>query len=124
MSDSNSSLRAYCLQTDAALNPGNSGGPLVNSDGKIIGMNTLIRSIGALLGYATPADIIERIYPVLIEHGKVDRQTLGIDGTTTHLPGRLQALMSSTQTKGVKATNAEYGSPVHKGGLLQGDIIL
>lgn len=69
------------IQTDAAINQGNSGGPLLNSKGEIIGMNTMIFSTSgssAGLGFAVPVDTIKRIAPQLIKHGKVIRPGLGI----------------------------------------------
>lgn len=69
------------IQTDAAINMGNSGGPLLDSSGKLIGMNTVIFSTSgssAGLGFAVPADTIKTIVPQLIQHGKVIRPGLGI----------------------------------------------
>ncbi len=69
------------IQTDAAINQGNSGGPLLDSSGKLIGMNTLIFSTSgssAGLGFAVPVDIISRVAPQIIQYGKVIRPTLGI----------------------------------------------
>jgi S1-C subfamily serine protease len=69
------------IQTDAAINMGNSGGPLLDSTGQLIGMNTVIFSTtgsSAGLGFAVPADTIRTIVPQLIQHGKVIRPGLGI----------------------------------------------
>ena len=69
------------IQTDAAINQGNSGGPLLDSSGKLIGMNTMIFSTSgssAGLGFAVPVDTVKRITPQLIKHGKVIRPGLGI----------------------------------------------
>lgn len=69
------------IQTDAAINQGNSGGPLLNSSGELIGMNTMIFSTSGSssgLGFAVPVDTIKRIAPQIIEHGKVIRPALGI----------------------------------------------
>lgn len=69
------------IQTDAAINQGNSGGPLINSSGEVIGMNTMIFSTSGSnsgLGFAVPVDEIKRYVPQLIEHGKVIRPGLGI----------------------------------------------
>lgn len=69
------------VQTDAAINQGNSGGPLLNSRGKLIGINTMIYSLSgsnAGLGFAVPVDTVTRIIPELIKHGKITRPGLGI----------------------------------------------
>lgn len=69
------------IQTDAAINQGNSGGPLLDSQGKLIGINTMIYSLSgsnAGLGFAVPVDTIKRIVPELIKHGKITRPGLGI----------------------------------------------
>jgi S1-C subfamily serine protease len=68
------------IQTDAAINPGNSGGPLLDSSGRLIGMNTLIRSTtgsSAGIGFAIPADTLNRVVPVLIAKGQIERPELG-----------------------------------------------
>lgn len=79
------------IQTDAAINQGNSGGPLLNSKGEIIGMNTMIFSTSgssAGLGFAVPVDTIARIAPQLIKHGKVIRPGLGIGILEEHVRER------------------------------------
>lgn len=69
------------VQTDAAINPGNSGGPLIDSSGRLIGVNTAIKSASgssAGIGFAVPVDTVNRIVPQLIKHGKAARPGLGI----------------------------------------------
>jgi S1-C subfamily serine protease len=80
------------IQTDAAINPGNSGGPLLDSGGRLIGVNTAIYSPSgayAGVGFAVPADTVNRIVPELIRHGKVIRPGLGISVADDHLVTRL-----------------------------------
>ena len=70
------------IQIDAALNQGNSGGPLLDNEGKVIGMNTAIASLTGQntgVGFAVPASTISRVIPQLLKHGVVRRATLGID---------------------------------------------
>jgi S1-C subfamily serine protease len=79
------------IQTDAAINQGNSGGPLLNSKGQLIGMNTMIFSTSgsnAGLGFAVPVDTVKRYVPQLIEHGKVIRPGLGIGILEEHIRER------------------------------------
>jgi S1-C subfamily serine protease len=76
------------IQTDAAINPGNSGGPLLDSRGRLVGMNTAIVSPSggyAGVGFAVPADIIKRVVPQIIEHGKVRRAGLGVQIVPDHI---------------------------------------
>ena len=66
------------LQTDAAINPGNSGGPLVNLDGEVIGINTAIRGIGTMIGFAIPSTMVKPVAQQLVKDGHVHRPFLGI----------------------------------------------
>lgn len=78
----NNRLMKNIIQIDAALNQGNSGGPLLDSEGKVIGMNTAIASLtgeNTGVGFAVPASTISRVIPQLLQHGVVRRATLGID---------------------------------------------
>lgn len=90
------------IQTDAAINMGNSGGPLLDSSGQLIGMNTVIFSTSgssAGLGFAVPVDTIKSIVPQLIQHGKVIRPGLGIgivpDSMKSRLTGKTKGLIVS-----------------------------
>jgi serine protease Do len=116
------------LQTDAAINGGNSGGPLVNSEGEVIGMNTLIftggsgaqGSIG--LGFAIPIDKIKRIISELKENGKIDRDfDPGMRIQT--IDEQIAAYYHLNESRGVIVTQILPGSPAQKAGLKVGDII-
>ena len=116
------------LQTDAAINGGNSGGPLVNSEGEVIGMNTLIftggngsqGSIG--LGFAIPIDKIKRIVSELKENGKIDRDfDPGMRIQT--IDQQIADYYNLDETRGVIVTQVLPDSPAKKAGLKVGDII-
>jgi S1-C subfamily serine protease len=100
------------IQTDAAINPGNSGGPLLDSSGRLIGINTAIVSpsgTSAGVGFAVPVDIVERIVPQLIEHGRVVRPGLGI--------GLDPSLARAVGIDGVLVINVSPGSAAAEAGL-------
>lgn len=113
------------LQTDAAINKGNSGGPLFNLDGDVVGINTAIisptgGSIG--IGFAVPSDVAASVVEQLKEHGEVRRGWLGVKvqtvseeiAETVGVPANTGALVSAVQP----------GSPAEKGGIREGDVIL
>jgi len=78
----NRRLMSQIIQLDAALNQGNSGGPLLDSNGRLVGMNTAIASLtgeNTGVGFAVPSNTISRVVPQLIQFGKVQRATLGVD---------------------------------------------
>ncbi len=115
------------LQTDAAINGGNSGGPLVNSIGELIGMNTLIYTAGGSsgnigVGFAIPINKIKKIIAELKANGKVDRNFwTGLKIQT--ITKSIAKYYSLTNSKGVIITDVEKKSPAAKAGLEQGDII-
>lgn len=101
------------IQTDAAINPGNSGGPLLESSGRLIGINTqIISPSGAFagIGFAVPADTINRIVPELIKYGKVIRPGLGL----TLLPDEIAARLG---VKGLVVGRVAPGGPADEAGL-------
>ena len=112
------------IQTDAAINFGNSGGPLLNLDGKVVGMNTAI--VGATgnigIGFAIPINMIKRDYEQLLAGGKIERGFLGIrfDELT---PAMAASLGLDKDTKGVTVVNVEPDSAAEKAGLERYDVI-
>jgi Do/DeqQ family serine protease len=113
------------IQTDAAVNPGNSGGALVNTNGELIGINTMISSMtGSYVGYsfAVPSNVTKKIIEDIMEFGNVQRGILGVEG------GELNA--SASKELGISDTDGFYinrvtkGSGAEKSGLKKGDIIV
>jgi serine protease Do len=111
------------LQTDAAINLGNSGGPLVNAQGKVIGMNTLIIERTQGLGFAIPINTIKAVLPQLIEQGRVARGFLGVEAAdlTPELRGQLKLPQDA---RGIVVVRAERDTPAAKAGLRRDDLIV
>jgi S1-C subfamily serine protease len=112
------------IQTDAALNPGNSGGPLVNSTGQVIGINTAIIQYAQGICFAIPVNTMRRIVTILLREGKVIRALLGISGQTVPLPARVIRYFNLPQNTGVHVISVVKGSPAEKAQLKEGDVII
>lgn len=113
------------LQTDAAVNPGNSGGPLVNMDGEVIGMNTAIASntgqfAGA--GFAIPVNTVKNYLPTLIKGGSIVRGFIGV--VIQDVTDELAKKFKLANDKGALIAQVNKGSPADKAGLKAGDVIL
>jgi len=112
------------LQTDASLNPGNSGGPLVDASGAVIGVNTAVILPAQGICFAIAASTAERVATVLIREGRVRRAWLGVGGTTTTLARRVVRYFSLASEGGVRVESIERGSPAELAGIAKGDVIV
>jgi S1-C subfamily serine protease len=112
------------LQTDAALNPGNSGGPLVNSFGEVIGVNTAVILPAQGICFAVAINTAKFVAGQLIMHGRIRRAFLGVAGQNVTIPrfiARAQQLQAET---GVLVIGIEKQSPAEHAGIVDGDVIL
>jgi S1-C subfamily serine protease len=111
------------IQTDAALNPGNSGGPLVNSRGEVVGINTAVIMGAQGICFAVASNTASFVLSELVKHGRVRRGYIGIAAQTMQIPRRLQ-LAANTGASGAMITVVEAGSPAAQAGILQRDILV
>jgi len=112
------------LQTDASLNPGNSGGPLVDARGGVIGVNTAVILPAQGICFAIAATTAERVAILLIREGRVRRAYMGIGGQTLALPRRIVRHFGLLRESGVRIESLERGSPADTGTLTRGDVIV
>jgi S1-C subfamily serine protease len=112
------------IQTDAALNPGNSGGPLVDSRGRVIGINTAIIQPGQGICFAIPINMARHILPQLLRHGRVVRGYLGVHGRPVPIPRHLAVKFGWAQETGVEVVAIEPGGPADQAGIQDGDVIV
>jgi S1-C subfamily serine protease len=113
---------ANVIQTDAAINPGNSGGPLLDSNGRVIGVNTAIRSLTGVnsgVGFAIPVDIVRRVVPELIAVGSYRHPWVGVSGLT--LTNEVVEALDLPVENGVLVLSIEPDSPAEAAGLRGGD---
>jgi S1-C subfamily serine protease len=112
------------IQTDAALNPGNSGGPLVNSRGEVIGVNTAIIQSAQGICFAIAINTAKLFAARLIRDGRVRRSYVGIAGQTVPLLTRVVRYFGLTTETAVFVVSVEAGSPAQRAGLKEGDLIV
>jgi S1-C subfamily serine protease len=112
------------IQTDAPLNPGNSGGPLVDGGGRVVGINTAIiggaQGICFAIGIDTAIDVVTH----LMREGRVRRSKLGVLGQTVPIDRRLAARLKRNTPSAVLISDVQNDGPGHSGGLIKGDILL
>ncbi|BDI34469.1 serine protease [Capsulimonas corticalis] len=112
------------IQTDAALNPGNSGGPLVTSRGEVVGVNTAIIASAQGICFSTAINTAIYVASQLIQHGKVQRSRIGVSGQDTPLPRRLVRYHALTEDSGVLVLDVQNGGAAAQAGLRAGDVIV
>jgi S1-C subfamily serine protease len=112
------------IQTDAALNPGNSGGPLVNSRGAVVGVNTAVISGAQGLCFAIAANTAQFVVARLIRDGRIRRSYVGVAGQNTPIARQIVRFYGLAVPSGVLVVTIEPDSPAAKSGLREGDIII
>ena len=112
------------IQTDAAMNPGNSGGPLVTSQGEVIGINTAVIMPAQGICFAIAVNIAKFVAGRLIKDGQVRRSYIGIGGQNVPLHRRLVRFYQLPVESGVQVVSIEERSPAHRIGLQTGDVIV
>jgi S1-C subfamily serine protease len=124
------SLRSYSgrliddvIQTDASLNPGNSGGPLVTSDGQVVGVNTAMIPMAQGLCFAIGINTAKFVAGRLLRDGRIRRSYIGVEAQTVPLHRRLVRFYDLTSESGVVVMSVENGSPA-QGKLREGDVII
>jgi S1-C subfamily serine protease len=112
------------IQTDASLNPGNSGGPLVTSDGQVVGVNTATIMGAQGLCFAIGINTAKFVASRLLRDGRIRRGYIGVEAQTTPLHRRLVRFYDLPQETGVVVISVTEGSPARKAGLREGDVIV
>jgi S1-C subfamily serine protease len=112
------------IQTDAALNPGNSGGPLVSSAAEVIGINTAIIAGAQGICFAVASNTAQFVLSEIIRHGYVRRAYIGVSGQTAPIPRRHAVVAGIDNTMGALLAQIEPDTPAAKAGLLPGDVVI
>jgi len=125
------SLRSYSgrliedvVQTDASLNPGNSGGPLVTSDGQVVGVNTATIMGAQGLCFAIGINTAKFVAGRLLQEGRIRRSQIGVEAQNTPLHRRLVRFYDLPQESGVVVISAQEGGPAQRAGVREGDVIV
>jgi serine protease Do len=109
------------IQTDAAVNPGNSGGPLVNMAGEVVGVNSMA-AVNGSIGFAIPVNLVKALLPQLAEKGKVEWGWLGV--TIAEVPDEDAAKFGLKEPKGVLIRQVAAGQPADQGGIRANDVVV
>jgi serine protease Do len=109
------------IQTDAAVNPGNSGGPLVNMAGEVVGVNSMA-AVNGSIGFAIPVNLVKALLPQLAEKGKVEWGWLGV--TIAEVPDEDAAKLGLKEPRGVLIRQVAAGQPADQGGIRANDVVV
>ncbi len=120
----NGRLIGDVIQTDAALNPGNSGGPLVSSAGQVIGINTAMIMGAQGICFSVASNTALHVLTQILQHGRVRRARIGVVAEQIPLARRLAAIAGVSQTSAVRIREIQSGSPADAGGVKTNDILL
>jgi S1-C subfamily serine protease len=112
------------VQTDAALNPGNSGGPLVSSAGEVIGINTAVIMGAQGICFAVASNTAHFVAGEIARHGRVRRASIGVAAATTPIPRRIALRLGLAQTHGAQLVEIDQTGPAAQAGLLTGDVVI
>ncbi|HVV96203.1 MAG TPA: trypsin-like peptidase domain-containing protein [Rhodanobacteraceae bacterium] len=112
------------VQTDAALNPGNSGGPLLDAAGRVVGVNTAIIAAAQGICFSVSIDIARQVVPELMRHGRVRRASLGIGAQNMHLPRRYVRYFDLPVESAVRIIEIAADGPARRAGMQEGDILV
>ena len=112
------------MQTDAALNPGNSGGPLVSSAGEVIGVNTAVIAGAQGICFAVASNTAHFVAGEIARHGRVRRAYIGVAAATTRIPRRIALRLAIEQATGAQLVEIDQSGPAAQAGLLSGDIVI
>jgi S1-C subfamily serine protease len=112
------------IQTDAALNPGNSGGPLVSSRGEVIGINTAIIAGAQGICFAVASNTAQFVLGEMLQHGRVRRAFIGVAAQTVTVPRRHARAAGIENATGAMITAAEPGKPADAAGLMSYDVVV
>ena len=112
------------IQTDAALNPGNSGGPLVDTRGQVVGINTAIIAMAQGICFAVPSNTAQRVVSLLLRDGRVIRSYLGITGEPWPIHRRVTRYYHLDQESGVRVVHVDPNGPSQHAGLQKEDIVI
>jgi S1-C subfamily serine protease len=112
------------IQTDAALNPGNSGGPLVDGKGRVIGINTAIIPMAQGICFSVAANTALDVLTQILRYGKVRRASLGIEGASTEIPRHVARFAGIEQAAGVRVMNVVKDGPAAGADIRSGDLVI
>jgi S1-C subfamily serine protease len=112
------------IQTDAALNPGNSGGPLVDSTGRVIGVNTAVIMGAQGICFSVASNTALYVLTQILQHGRVRRASLGIEGQHTLVPRHIARHAGIEQRAGVRVMKVLEGGPADVAGIKSGDLLI